>query len=386
MCSEIGFPVSIDKTVWATNRMTFLGLLIDTIRRIVLIPIDKIDKAKVRISDVLNKKRITLLQLQRLCGLLNFLCKCVVAGRAFTRRLYCAGVGVTNQSHHLNVTRELKLDLRVWLCFLNQPDVFCRPFIDFGMITPYTTDFHTDASGNIDLGAGGHCGAEWFVLSWDPYYFAEHHPSIDYLELYALTVGVKLWLKNFRNRSIAIYCDNLGVVHMINNSSSNCPKCMVLIRIVVLECMENNTSLTALHVRTKMNVFADLLSRSRGMTCSEEKPEHVVDTLQDGHFRFRSICGQWVNFCPISELQSVESGVPVGNGLKTLIAVVPAIRPNSQLSFLLTSSSRSNVNIIVRPPTTPTWVCGEILINLLLHWTVYLRPGKNAFQFIVHSW
>ena len=45
VCEEIAFPVSLDKTFWGATRMTFLGLLIDTINQCVCIPVEKIQKA-----------------------------------------------------------------------------------------------------------------------------------------------------------------------------------------------------------------------------------------------------------------------------------------------------------------------------------------------------
>ena len=261
ICAEINFPVSIEKTFWGTTLMTFLGLLIDTARQVVLIPKDKIDKTLDLLQFVLNKRRIKLRCLQSLCGSLNFLCKCVVPGRAFTRRLYAADAHLTCQDHHLPVTEEMRLDLHVWHCFLKQPDVFCRPFIQFDDVTPFITDFHTDASGNPELGAGGHCNKEWFILQWDKTYFTNHSPSIDYLELYGLTVGLRLWLSKFQNQSIVVFCDNMGVVHMVNNNTSSCKRCMVLLRIIVLMALQFNVSISALHVPTRQNVFADLLSR-----------------------------------------------------------------------------------------------------------------------------
>ena len=261
VCGEIGFPVSMDKTVWASTQMTFLGLLIDTLRRMVIIPMEKINAAQQLVNSIVCSRHITLYRLQKLCGVLNFLCKCVIPGRAFTRRLYAAGAGVTVQWHHVDVMHEMKLDLRVWQCFLAQPDVFCRPFIDYNVSTPQITDFYTDASGNPELGAGGHCGSEWFILAWNEKYFTKHNPSIDYLELYALTIGIKLWLHKFANKRIVVFCDNLGVVHMVNNNTSTSEKCMILIRIIVLQSLIYNTRVFAEHVPTKQNYFADMLSR-----------------------------------------------------------------------------------------------------------------------------
>ena len=161
------------------------------------------------------------------------------------------------------MTTEVKLDIEVWINFLSLPEAYCRPFSEFYPKSPYVTDFHTDASGNHELGAGGHCGKEWFVLQWNPLFMKEHDPSIDYLELYAVTIGVTLWLERFRNQHIIIFCDNLAVVHMLNNSSSSCGNCMLLIRLIVFKMLQCNTRITAAHVRSRDNLFADLLSRFR---------------------------------------------------------------------------------------------------------------------------
>ena len=187
----------------------------------------------------------------------------------------------------------MKLDLEVWNCFLSTPKVFCRPFVDYSMDTPYLTDFHTDASGNYQLGAGGHCKGSWFILQWDEDLLNRINPSIGFLELYALTVGIKLWLKHFKNKRITIFCDNMSVVHMINNNSSSCPKCMVLIRIIVLESLLCNTRVFACHVPMNINVFADHLSRLRydlfrkearrlGLSFRKQPEELPAECVADG--------------------------------------------------------------------------------------------------------
>ena len=263
VCAEINFPVSQEKMVWANTLMTFLGLLIDTMHQVILIPLDKLAGAIAMLDDVITRKKITLKTLQKLCGTLNFLCRCIIPGRAFTRCLYAAGAGLTKPHHHLNVNKEMKEDLAVWKYFLSQPDAFCRPFIDSIHTSPEDTDLHTDASRNFTLGAGGYCGPDWFIFQWDEEFMNKALPSIDYREFYALTVGITLWLPKFRNRRITVHCDNLGVVHMVNNNSSNCKNCMVLIRHIVMQSLIHNTHVFASHVLGKNNRLADCLSRLR---------------------------------------------------------------------------------------------------------------------------
>ena len=133
LCAEIGFPVSMEKTFWGTQLLAFLGLLIDTARQMVCIPKEKVDRAYELILDILGSKKTTVYKLQRLTGFLNFLCRCVVPGRAFTRRLYTFYSSAMKPHHHVNVKKEMKDDLGVWMSFLENADIYCRPFIDFSV-------------------------------------------------------------------------------------------------------------------------------------------------------------------------------------------------------------------------------------------------------------
>ena len=149
ICETINFPVSLGKTFWADTRIIFLGMLIDTVAQTVSVPISKIEKAIDLIQTVLNKvsRKITMKDLQKLCGFLNFLCRCIVPGRAFTRRLYAYTAGKDlKPHHHIRVTGEMRSDLTMWLQFLHQPEAYCRPFIDFeNTLMADEINFYTDA-------------------------------------------------------------------------------------------------------------------------------------------------------------------------------------------------------------------------------------------------
>ena len=266
ICSLICFPVSLTKTEWGDTRITFLGLLIDTVKQVVSIPVEKITKALELIEFFLTKpnKKVTLRQLQQLCGLLNFLCTAVVPGRAFTRRMYSHGEGVKKPHHHLPIDRELKLDLQCWKTFLNSDTVFSRPFTDFDSeLMPSVTGMASDASRSPWLGAGGICGEEWFIIQWDPFWIIDNNPSITYLELYALVVMLYLWAPKFTNKWIVVFCDNMAVGNIVNSNSSKCINCMVLIRFLVLLMLKWNVKVTVRYIESKKNVFPDLLSRMK---------------------------------------------------------------------------------------------------------------------------
>ena len=261
-CTTIGMPVSLDKTFWSATNMSFLGLLLDAFNQMVCIPIEKVQDILNLIEFVLQKRMLTLTEVQCLCGKLNFICKAVVPGRAFTRRLYFATRGVRKPHHHVRLDRHLRADLEMWRSFLIHPSVYGRKFIELEkVLTAPEIDWYTDASLHAEKGCGGYCGQHWFQVQWPAGFVTTHNPSIAYLELYAVTCAVALWLKLFRNQRIVIFCDNMSVVYMLNSNTSQCARCLILIRMIVMESMIQNVRLYAKHVKTKENDIADSISR-----------------------------------------------------------------------------------------------------------------------------
>ena len=84
------------------------------------------------------------------------------------------------------------MDLRIWKTFLSQPEAFSRPFMDFNVKSAKDIGMFSDTSGSIEKGAGAYCGKHWTVCQWDKTWFKQAKPSIEYLELYAVTISVLL--------------------------------------------------------------------------------------------------------------------------------------------------------------------------------------------------
>ena len=99
--------------------------------------------------------------------------------------------------------------------------------------------------------------------AWDQTLMKVIQPSIQYLELFAVTAAVLTWVHPFKNQKIRLFCDNKSVVGMINQSSSSCKNCMVLIRLITLKSLQHNVRVFAKHVKTSKNPVADALSRLR---------------------------------------------------------------------------------------------------------------------------
>ena len=125
ICSRINFPVSLDKTFWVTESLTFLSFLIDTVKQFVSIPVDKVQRAVTLIAAITSRKsrKVKVGELQKLCSFLNFLCRCIVPGRAFTQRLYSHFNSSMPKHYHVRVNEKMSSNLEMWLQFLKEPSV-----------------------------------------------------------------------------------------------------------------------------------------------------------------------------------------------------------------------------------------------------------------------
>ena len=249
--------------------MVFLGMLLDGVHKCLCIPIEKRNKALNLLMTILNSKKATVKQVQQLTGILNFLSRAIVPGRAFTRRMY-AKINLSDSKgrklrdhHHVKIDQEFKNDYTVWISFLQDRETktLCRPFIDLNKFeTSETLQFYSDASGKIGFGAI--FNKKWLFGLWNQQ-FLRKKPSIEYLELYALCCGVITWQEHLQNTRIIVFCDNQVVVEMINNTTSKCPNCMILIRLLMINNLKHNRRVSVKYVPTKQNFLADALSRNQ---------------------------------------------------------------------------------------------------------------------------
>ena len=146
---------------------------------------------------------------------------------------------------------------------MKDPRSYTRPFIDFTTkLTADEIDFYTDASGSAKLGYGCFFNGHWCSGFWGEELITSCSPSIEFLELFAVTVGIVLWAEALQNQRVVIFCDNKSVVEMINKTVSGCDKCMKLIRIITFMSLKHNVRFFAKYVKSADNILGDVLSRN----------------------------------------------------------------------------------------------------------------------------
>ena len=129
------------------------------------------------------------------------------------------------QHHHISLDAEFRDGCKVWIHFLesNNPLLYCRLFTDLNeKVDAEILDFYMDSMVNKFLGFGGIFTKSWFFGKWEEGYIDTYEPNIEFLELYAVCMGIFIWQERLRNHRIVIHCDNDGVVKILNKGSRKC--------------------------------------------------------------------------------------------------------------------------------------------------------------------
>ena len=284
-CGKMGVPVADEKTEGPQTIIIFLGFELDSILMEVRIPKDKIMKLQSLIEEILHKSSITLEVMQSLLGSLNFMCRAIVPGRPFCRRLINATRGITKPYHHIRISKAMRLDLQTWLTFFksfNGVSVFHDRF----WLSNADLCLFTDSSASYGKGFGAYFQGKWTYGLWPAEWFHRGiTDDITVLELFPIFVALEIWGQHLSNKKILFKCDNQAVVHILNSQTSKAEYVMVLVRIITLKCLQLNVVLKAEHLSTSRNAVTDSLSRLQMNRFqqlapeAEPEPEPVPDHL-----------------------------------------------------------------------------------------------------------
>ena len=118
LCSRIGARIKTEKVEGPTTRLTFLGIVLDTITMEASISSEQKSSLLTAINSFRTSKKCTKRELLSMIGKLSFACKVVPADRIFLRRLIDLSCSVSKLHHHIHITNEACLDLLWWSDFL----------------------------------------------------------------------------------------------------------------------------------------------------------------------------------------------------------------------------------------------------------------------------
>lgn len=161
LCRDIGIPLAPNKTTQPHTTTVFLGILLDSMKRIAQLPLDKIVDYTQCIQQFISQRKITRKELESLIGKLSFAAM-VVPARAFLRRLIDRLSLAKKPYHYIHITDEMLADLAIWREFLK-----CNNGITYfrALEISDSREIHM-ASDASKLGFGACYGKNWIQCTY----------------------------------------------------------------------------------------------------------------------------------------------------------------------------------------------------------------------------
>ena len=250
---ELGFDISSEKLVAPSTSLVFLGIVINTVKCELSLPVDKLVGIRKILCDFVTKTRVNKRQLQSLAGKLNFAAKVVRGGRTFLRRILDSIYKLQHPHHKVRLQGAIKGDIMWWHEFMEKFNGTSHFIEDY----PFTTILTDSCS----AGGGAFCDGDFVYANWEQDYPDISELHINYKEAAMAVLAVLRWGHLFRNRTVFVFSDNTCTVSIINKCSCRSPIIMSMLRKMFWIAVENNFVVKAKFVKGCQNTMADCVSR-----------------------------------------------------------------------------------------------------------------------------
>ena len=188
-------------------------------------------------------------QLQSLLVSLLYISKCIRSSRFFLNRLLGVLRSMEDKKKQSLIITEARRDINWFLKFIslyNGVTFFNHKLIDYSI--------ELDASLQ---GMGARWGSEVYALTIPLGYL---DLQIVHLEMLNILAALRVWQKAWSNRKVAIACDNLVVVQVLNSGKTRDQTLEAIAWNIQFQIATINVELKVSHIPGKINTVADLLS------------------------------------------------------------------------------------------------------------------------------
>jgi hypothetical protein len=275
--SQFGLIVNPDKTEGPSQRLSFLGIQLDSVNQTLSCTPARVAELTSLLRSLRRERVITRRHAESLIGKLSFAAQVLPGARPFMRRMLDTVRACRSRrpSHPLHIDPGFRADVHFWLRHFDSwngrqhwrssresPFVFASDasLDGFGFYLESTPAARSVDSAawprHLRIGAG-------FSGTYSPTHahLHESHTQIAWLELMAVVACMITYAPRLTGQSILFYVDNLSDVHIINRQATRSKRLAPLLRRLYSLALQYNLSIRAVHRPGVDNTLADFLSR-----------------------------------------------------------------------------------------------------------------------------
>ena len=249
---QLGVETSPEKLLPPTTRLEFLGITFDSESMTMEISQDRLKEIKQELSSWLLRSKAKRKEVESLIGKLQFMAKCIRAGRIFLGRLI-QWIRSMDRKSNYGIPLEARKDIAWWARLAEQHNGVSLMWLARQLGTD--TILQTDA---CPRGYGGICGQQYFRAR-----FPKHMQTknIAVLEMLAVMIGIKIWAKQLQGKYFWIHVDNEAVATVLNSGASRDTELQNALREIAFLAAQHQFVLKARHIPGVDNRIPDWLSR-----------------------------------------------------------------------------------------------------------------------------
>jgi hypothetical protein len=290
-----GLVVNPDKTEGPAQRMSFLGVLIDSLQQTLSVTAERVQELLQLLSGFRadGKRAASAHELMSLVGKLSFAAACLPGARPFMRRMLDLVPHGRSRHKRVDLSASFHCDLLYWSTRLQAWNGRCSWIVPAPLVLVSDASvegfgFHLRslppgfdaASLPTALQPGSGVLGLWSARHQ---HLISSHRQIQWAEMFAALAAVLVYSPFVRNSSVLLLMDNSSDVGAINRQSSRSKSVCVLVRALFDLSFRCHFALRAQHISGTSNVLADFLSRP---TLHQHQPLHcwplVTHSLDSG--------------------------------------------------------------------------------------------------------
>ena len=273
LVSDLGFDIAPHKTEGPVQKLTFLGVEIDshTHEMCFRLPAEKMQRMKTLLDmagdwQLQGRKTVKAKELAELVGFLVFASRVIPGSNLFLRNLWdCLSVAHLDKIGRPWVrwgNQNLQLGFKVWED-LDWWRLFACTRNRWAMKSPNPVNLTLDIASDASTTGGGIVfefpfNREEFAVVWNSYECMQH---INWLEMLMVWWGLMQYKHLMFGMTIQFAIDNLVTVLCLKKGGSRSKVLMELVKRIWLTCILNNIRLVPWHIPGIENVKPDGLSR-----------------------------------------------------------------------------------------------------------------------------
>lgn len=273
LLTSLGFIINEEKSVLVpSDSCKFLGMIIDSNNFQISLPADKRSRIKKELEDLSSLNRCKIRKFAQVVGLLVSACPAVEYGWLYTKEMErCKYLNLKNNDGNydsfMSIPESLLPDIRWWLNSIGHATHRIRH-------DEYRTEIYSDAS---TTGWGAACGEETASGQWSN---NERQYHINYLELLAAFIALKIFAKNLHNCQILLRLDNATAISYVNRMGGiQFPHLTNISKQIWQWCESQGLFVLASYIKSKDNSVADAESRRNHPDIEWEIANHAFELL-----------------------------------------------------------------------------------------------------------